>query len=120
MKKILFMMGLLLSLGLFSACSSNEEEMDNDPLRKFLEDARISAYNDRNGHQDKRNRATELENEYKRALYWMRLNKGVLQYPDANSTMRISYGRVGGFEPNDGVEVSFDEMNLRIKVEKTK
>ena len=27
----LFMMGLLLSLGLFSACSSNEEEMDNDP-----------------------------------------------------------------------------------------
>ncbi len=79
------------------------EEMDNDPLRKFLEDARISAYNDRNGHQDKRNRATELENEYKRALYWMRLNKGVLQYPDANSTMRISYGRVGGFEPNDGV-----------------
>lgn len=31
MKKILFMMGLLLSLGLFSACSSNEEEMDNDP-----------------------------------------------------------------------------------------
>ena len=24
------------------------------------------------------------------------------------------------FEPNDGVEVSFDEMNLRIKVEKTK
>ena len=79
------------------------EEMENDPLRKFLEDARISAYNDRNGHQDKRNRATELENEYKRALYWMRLNKGVLQYPDANSTMRISYGRVGGFEPNDGV-----------------
>ena len=79
------------------------DEINDDPLRKFLTDTPISVYNDRDDHLAKRNKANDLENEYKRALYWMRLQNGVLQYPDANSTMRISYGTVGGFEPNDGV-----------------
>ena len=39
MKKILFMMSVLLSQGLFSACSSNEEEMDNDPSSGLVTDA---------------------------------------------------------------------------------
>jgi hypothetical protein len=33
----------------------------------------------------------------------MRAERGEAQYPDANSTMRITYGRVGGLEPYDGV-----------------
>ena len=33
----------------------------------------------------------------------MRLEKGIVQYPDANSTMRLTYGSVGGLEPRDGV-----------------
>ena len=33
----------------------------------------------------------------------MRLDKGIPQYPDANSTMRITYGTVGGLEPRDGM-----------------
>ena len=33
----------------------------------------------------------------------MRLDKGIPQYPDANSTMRMTYGTVGGIEPRDGV-----------------
>lgn len=79
------------------------DEVKDDPLRKFLTDAPISVYNDRNGQLAKRNRANELEREYKKALYWMKLHEGGLQYPDANSTMRISYGTVGGFQPSDGV-----------------
>ena len=31
----------------------------------------------------------------------MRESKGQVQYPDANSTMRITYGTVGGFKPLD-------------------
>ena len=77
--------------------------LERDPLRRFLTDTPISAFNDRNGHQAEWNRANELEREYKRALYWMRLQKDELQYPDANSTMRITYGTVGGLSPNDGV-----------------
>ena len=79
------------------------DEIEKDPLRRFLSDTPISTFNERNGHQDKWNRANELETEYKRALYWMKLQDGEPQYPDANSTMRISYGTVGGFSPHDGV-----------------
>ena len=28
-------------------------------------------------------------------------------YPDANSTLRVAYGKVSGFEPRDGVEYNF-------------
>ena len=77
--------------------------LERDPLRRFLTDTPVSVFNERNGHQDDWNRANELEREYKRALYRMRQQNGELQYPDANSTMRISYGTVGGLSPNDGV-----------------
>ena len=33
----------------------------------------------------------------------MRLDKGIAQYPDANSTMRLTYGTVGGFNPRNAV-----------------
>lgn len=83
------------------------DEVKKDPLRMFLTDAPITVFNDRNDQIGKWTRAQDLEREYKKALYWMRLHKDVLQYPDANSTMRITYGTVGGYQPNDGVEYSF-------------
>ena len=78
-------------------------EIKNDPLRRFLTDTPITVFNERNGQAEKRQQAIKLEKEYKKALYWMRLHKDVEQYPDANSTMRITYGTVGGLQPNDGV-----------------
>ena len=38
--------------------------------------------------------------EFTRALYRWRESRGELQYPDANSTMRITYGTVGSFRRN--------------------
>ena len=95
--------GSLVSSRLRVDAVESMEEIGNDPLRKFLSDTPVSVFNSRDGHQEEWNRANELEREYKKALYWMRLQQGDLQYPDANSTMRISYGTVGGFSPNDGV-----------------
>ncbi len=37
----------------------------------------------------------------------MEQNKGTLFYPDANSTMRISYGTVGGYNPQDAVTYDY-------------
>lgn len=37
----------------------------------------------------------------------MRLDKGLAQYPDANSTMRISYGTICSLEPKDGILCSW-------------
>ena len=79
------------------------DQLKNDPLRCFLTDTPITVFNERNGQMEKRQRANKLEKEYKKALYWMRLHKDIEQYPDANSTMRITYGTVGGLQPNDGI-----------------
>mgnify|MGYP000853792691 CR=1 FL=1 len=37
----------------------------------------------------------------------MQKNKGSLMYPDANSTMRLTYGTVGGYNPQDAVTYKF-------------
>jgi hypothetical protein len=42
-----------------------------------------------------------LDNLYLKAL--LEKNKGVLTYPDANSTMRISYGTIQNYSPKDGI-----------------
>ena len=44
-----------------------------------------------------------LRNQYVKARYRYLEQQGVPQYPDANSTLRLSYGRVQAMEPRDGV-----------------
>lgn len=79
------------------------DEVKNDPLRRMLTDTPVTTFNNRKDQLEKRQRVNKLGKEYKKALYWMRLHKDVEQYPDANSTMRITYGTVGGLQPNDAV-----------------
>ncbi|MBS1645114.1 MAG: S46 family peptidase [Bacteroidetes bacterium] len=47
------------------------------------------------------NKKAEYSKLYLKGL--MEMNKGQLMYPDANSTMRITYGQVKGYYPKDGV-----------------
>ncbi len=47
------------------------------------------------------NKKATLAREYVHEI--MEENKGKLMYPDANSTMRISYGQVLSYDPQDGV-----------------
>lgn len=49
----------------------------------------------------------QLNTNYTRALYSMRLDKGIRQYPDANSSLRITYGKVCGLSPRDAVSLSW-------------
>lgn len=79
------------------------DEVKNDPLRRMLTDTPVTTFNNRKDQLEKRQRVNKLGKEYKKALYWMRLHKDVELYPDANSTMRITYGTVGGLQPNDAV-----------------
>ena len=79
------------------------DEVKNDPLHRMLTDTPVTTFNNRKDQLEKRQRVNKLGKEYKKALYWMRLHKDVEQYPDANSTMRITYGTVGGLQPNDAV-----------------
>ena len=79
-----------------------QEEIVEDPLCKFIMEVKITAFNDAKTVAENGLSLLDLESEFTRALYQMRLDKGIPQYPDANSTMRITYGTVGGLEPYDG------------------
>lgn len=58
-----------------------------------------------------------LDNLYLKAL--TEKNKGNLAYPDANSTMRISYGTIQNYSPKDGIiydiKTSIDGMVAKYK-----
>lgn len=43
------------------------------------------------------------ESRYRQLQYDYREAMGIPQYPDANSTMRLTYGRVEGLSPRDGI-----------------
>ena len=86
---------------------SEMEPLYDDPLYKFFSDVSVAVFNDAIAATPGEETVTDLGREYTRALYQMRLDKGVTQYPDANSTMRITYGTVGGYEPHDGVWYSW-------------
>ena len=74
-----------------------------DPLGRFIMDVKITAFNEAKLQAGEGVSTLELDSEYTHALYQMRQDKGIPQYPDANSTMRITYGTVGGLEPRDGL-----------------
>ena len=74
-----------------------------DPFFRFFDDVEILTFNNRIQEAEGENDRTELDREFVHALYQMRKDKGIPQYPDANSTMRVTYGTVRPVEPYDGV-----------------
>ena len=52
-----------------------------------------------------KNRIDSLQQSYMKLI--LAKNKDINIYPDANSTLRIAYGRVQGYEPRDGVEYNY-------------
>ncbi len=79
------------------------EEIQEDRLAKFLMTVAITDFNCVANEIEGCNRIIDLRRDYTNMLYEMRLEKGIPQYPDANSTMRLTYGTVGGLEPYDAV-----------------
>ena len=73
-------------------------------LMDFITEVKISDFNDREQHTGD---LTDLQHRYTRALYHAREAQGIVQYPDANSTMRLTYGVVSSLEPWDAVYTSW-------------
>ena len=73
-------------------------------LMDFVTEVKIGDFNARERHTGD---LTELTRRYTRALYHEREAGGVVQYPDANSTMRLTYGVVSALEPWDAVYTSW-------------
>ena len=86
---------------------NDREVIQNDPLIKFCYETKITDFKAAKDELEDVPDLLELGREYAKALYQMRLEQGTPQYPDANSSMRITYGRVGGISPYDGVYYSW-------------
>ena len=70
-------------------------EINDDPLFRFLSDTPHSLYDGRDGHKKDLDKARSLSDEFMWTLYREGLRKGEPVYPEANSTMRLTYGTVG-------------------------
>ena len=73
-------------------------------LSDFITEVKIADFNALEHHTGD---LQELSRAYTRALYKDRADKGFVQYPDANSTMRLTYGRVSSLDPWDAVHTSW-------------
>lgn len=67
-------------------------------VRNILETAEVKVFRPYNEIQDKINL---LQRTYMKAL--MEVLKEKRFYPDANSTLRVTYGKVEGYQPKDGM-----------------
>ena len=77
------------------AVTSELESMDdlkNDPLYKFLTDSPLRLYDVLDGHAAKSAEASAAAKEYKKARYWAGVRSGDPEYPDGDSTLRLSFG----------------------------
>ena len=84
-----------------------------DHIYSFFNDVTIKAFNDAIDAAQGTPNVTELGKEYTKALYRSREEAGVLQYPDANSTMRLTFGKVGTFK-RESVEVPWQTLSGEI------
>jgi hypothetical protein len=73
-------------------------------LSDFITEVKIADFNALENHTGD---LQELTRRYTRALYADRAARGIVQYPDANSTMRLTYGQVSALEPWDAVYTSW-------------
>ncbi len=72
----------------------------DDPLYRYVKDINMNLFNAREKHVGD---PMQLHRDYVHARYRYLESLGVPQYPDANSTMRLTYGRVCALRPWDAV-----------------
>lgn len=74
-----------------------KEVLPKDSLSRFFLSMRIGDFQKTKDYQT----LGEANRRYKIALYEMYQSQGINQYPDANSTLRVTYGRVGRMKTQD-------------------
>ncbi len=82
----------------------SQEALENDPGYKYAANLNPPEYVKANFGttiSDFQAAKARLDNLYLKAL--LEKNKGMIMYPDANSTMRISYGQIQNYSPKDGI-----------------
>jgi len=85
--------------------AADELNFDNDAAYFFAQDVRGVALGLQMGYSEL---AEKLYAARKRFIAGqMEMNSGKAMYPDANMTMRLTYGQVKSYEPKDGVSYKY-------------
>lgn len=88
----------------FLASNPSMDDIKNDPGYKYAVNLYPADYIKNNFGSlvaDFESKKAELDHLYLKAI--LEKNAGKIQYPDANSTMRLSYGNVQDYSPKDGM-----------------
>ena len=85
-----------------------------DDLCLFFSDVNIGNFNSVLDKIQRDAPVSELGGDYTRKVYELRDGRGELQYPDANSTMRLTFGKVKGYYPCDGLKGLWQSTHLGI------
>ena len=81
-------------------------EIFDGHLYEALTSCRITSFNERRDQIEAGVSKNSLEKEFKDAVYRMKLSRKEPMYPDANSTMRITYGKVRPLQPRDAISIA--------------
>ena len=96
--------------GLHDRFGGDVDAMLNEVFDGHLHDAltscKIVKFNEKRDEIEAGVSKNSLEKEYKDAVYRMKLSQKQPMYPDANSTMRITYGKVCPLQPRDAVSLA--------------
>lgn len=90
---------------LAAALKDTSFNVTNDPVFKYWESL-SAVYEKLAGKLNKdAGRLRKAKSLYMEGI--MEMNGGAAMYPDANSTMRLTYGKIGGYSPKDGVTYNY-------------
>ncbi len=79
----------------------DESSLEEDYLWKFLSDSPLELFDGRGEHRSLMGRYTSLSGEYVRKIHDDGLRRGVAVYPDANSSLRFTYGTIAPVAEDD-------------------
>lgn len=78
------------------------KDLNNDPAIKFYDEIRATTHSFESDEYKKAlNLIEQGEREYQAGLLEMAAEKNKSMYPNANFTMRLTYGQIKGYEPAD-------------------
>jgi hypothetical protein len=90
------------------AIKSGQIDFSEDPAIIFAQDIRKTMDLIRRAeYTSALEKIRDAERLYENGLKAMSAEKGIVLAPDANSTMRLTYGKVGGYKPADAVEYTY-------------
>ncbi|MFT3753240.1 MAG: S46 family peptidase [Paludibacter sp.] len=90
------------------AIKGGQYDFSKDPAIIFAQDIRKTAELIKSvEYTSAMEKIKDAERLYENGLKAMAADKGIALAPDANSTMRLTYGKVGGYKPADAVEYKY-------------